>query len=404
MRSKRLTTEIFIKRANSVHKDKYDYSDTTYISMDKKVSIKCPTHGVFEQLASNHVNPKIKAGCPFCAGKMIIKGENDLQSQFPEIAAFFDEYANKISADEVFAHSNKKAIWKCDNGEKHSYSMSINNKVSRNQGCPICSGQMLLPGFNDLQTRNPEIAAEWDYFKNTGAPSDYSYGSGYKAWWICIECGESYKSPINVHIRGHKCPYCAGQKIITGRNDLQTLYPDIGEEFSDKNEVKANEISPMTHKKYLFKCSLCNREYKASPKKRVLNGTGCPFCCQSSGEQIIRKVLDEYNVNYKTQEWFDDLRDINPLRFDFTIYLDKKWIAAIEYNGQQHYKPIALWGGEAAKAVLNKHDLMKAQYCLEHGIPLLIIPYHDYAGDAKELTIKFLRNLGLIEEEICYED
>lgn len=55
-----LTTEKFIKRAKAIHGDKYDYSETEYINMKTKVKIRCQKHGVFELIAGNHINPKIK--------------------------------------------------------------------------------------------------------------------------------------------------------------------------------------------------------------------------------------------------------------------------------------------------------------------------------------------------------
>ena len=144
-----LTTEKFIKRAKAIHGDKYDYSETEYINMNTKVKIRCQKHGVFELIAGNHINPKIKAGCPYCAGKAVYQGENDLLSQAPEVAQYFDEEMNQCSASEVFVKSGKKYWWNCDNGLNHKYQMKPLNKVNRNQGCPICSGQQLLTGFKN---------------------------------------------------------------------------------------------------------------------------------------------------------------------------------------------------------------------------------------------------------------
>ena len=57
-----------------------------------------------------------------------------------------------MCSDEVFAHSNKKYWWKCDNGEQHVYQMCLNNKTARNQGCPICNqsnGEQLVSRILD---------------------------------------------------------------------------------------------------------------------------------------------------------------------------------------------------------------------------------------------------------------
>lgn len=397
-----LTTEEFTKRAKSIHGDTYDYSETEYVNMYSSVKIRCKKHGVFEQMAGNHINPKIKAGCPYCAGKVVFRGENDLLSQAPEIAQYFDEEMNQCSASEVFVKSSKKYWWRCNNELNHKYQMKPLNKVRNNQSCPICSGQQLLTGFNDLQTKYPNIAKEWDYNLNKNKPSDYTYGSGYKVWWKCDKCGESYQSPINIHIRGHKCPYCSGQKVLSGKNDLATLFPDIAAEYSENNELPANKISAQTHKKVKWVCSHCGQEYLASPHHRTSNDkTGCPHCKrQSKGECEVKRILEKYNIVYKEQEWFDDLRSElgHPLRYDFTIYKDDMWIGTIEFNGEQHYRPISVFGDKEQFDIQKQHDFQKEIYSLEHEVPILIIPYKSCEGSIEYLITRFLYNLHLVKE------
>ena len=54
----------FIKKANTLHKNKYDYSLVEYKNCDTKVKIICPVHGVFEQTPYKHLKGQ---GCPICA-------------------------------------------------------------------------------------------------------------------------------------------------------------------------------------------------------------------------------------------------------------------------------------------------------------------------------------------------
>lgn len=61
---KRLPTNEFIRRARSVHGDKYDYSKVKYITQKYKVSIICPVHGEFWQTPDSHTRG---IGCPECA-------------------------------------------------------------------------------------------------------------------------------------------------------------------------------------------------------------------------------------------------------------------------------------------------------------------------------------------------
>jgi len=60
---KKLRTSDFVKKARSVHGDKYDYSKAEYKGNTEKVCIICPEHGEFWQSAANHLNGR---GCPKC--------------------------------------------------------------------------------------------------------------------------------------------------------------------------------------------------------------------------------------------------------------------------------------------------------------------------------------------------
>lgn len=60
----RYTEAEFINKANKVHKLRYTYKDTGYINSNSMVDIICNKHGVFTQLASNHIQGH---GCPTCS-------------------------------------------------------------------------------------------------------------------------------------------------------------------------------------------------------------------------------------------------------------------------------------------------------------------------------------------------
>ena len=61
--NKRLTTEEFIKKATSIHGNKYDYSVSEYKNYRTKLKIICPKHGEFIQTPHSHLNGD---GCPYC--------------------------------------------------------------------------------------------------------------------------------------------------------------------------------------------------------------------------------------------------------------------------------------------------------------------------------------------------
>lgn len=56
-------TESFIKKANEVHNNKYDYSCTKYSNSKELVKIKCNQHGIFCQIPYSHLKG---IGCRKC--------------------------------------------------------------------------------------------------------------------------------------------------------------------------------------------------------------------------------------------------------------------------------------------------------------------------------------------------
>lgn len=76
-------------------------------------------------------------------------------------------------------------------------------------GCPYCTSRKLLQGFNDLATKNPKLAKEWNYKRNGNiTPSDIFPNSIKKYWWICSK-GHEWEATAVGRNNGNNCPYCA---------------------------------------------------------------------------------------------------------------------------------------------------------------------------------------------------
>lgn len=66
----------------------------------------------------------------------------------------------------------------------HGWQAQVNNRTN-GDGCPVCAGQKVLPGFNDLATTNPVLAAQWHPTHNAPlTPRDVfrSTASGSGGW------------------------------------------------------------------------------------------------------------------------------------------------------------------------------------------------------------------------------
>lgn len=147
-------------------------------------------------------------GCPICANKQVLKGFNDLLTNYPDIAKEWDYEKNTtMTPCSVTSGSNKDVFWKCSKG--HSWKQKICVRTKANTGCPYCSGRYVIKGENDLETVNPDLAAEWDYEKNGSLlPSDVKSGTNKSVYWKC-SYGHSWKASINSRSAGVGCPLCS---------------------------------------------------------------------------------------------------------------------------------------------------------------------------------------------------
>ena len=74
---------------------------------------------------------------------------------------------------------------------------------------------------------------EWDWEANVDLdPHKVATGCNKRAWWICLKCGYKWDSKINNRaILGSGCPCCANKKVVVGKNDLATTYPQLAKEW-----------------------------------------------------------------------------------------------------------------------------------------------------------------------------
>ena len=487
------------------------YPDNITYGSTKKVFWKCKKCG-YEWVATPNSRSNKKTGCPCCAGKVIVKGINDLQTLFPDIAKRWHPTKNDKKPYEVAPFSNKKAYFICDKDNRHIFDTEIYHITKGDIVCPICANQRIIVGVNDFQTTNPELMQEWNWNKNNELkiyPTNITKGANKKVWWICKQCGNEWMatigsragdqhcgcpkckkdlsssfpekaiayylskifqieenkkfnwlgnseldiyidtlklgieydgkiwhkkavkdlnkdnlcdnngiylirirekscpeyissshkiyregfrnidltncitqliqfisnkynlkidicvdvendyinilskistgkkeksiattylinswdyeknsniSPESISLGSHKkvfwkcdkghtwqatpytryslntgCPFCAGQKVLSGENDLQTLYPDIAKEWDyEKNIKKPSQIRPMDNRKYWWICSECGNSYSSSPSHRVGRNSRCPKCARlKTIASHFKKVLCvELNIIY----------------------------------------------------------------------------------------------------------
>lgn len=140
------------------------------------------------------------------------------------------------------------------------------------------------------------------------------------------------------------------------------------------------------------KCGFCGSYFYELPA-HVLSGSHKSCGCQkrSAGESFIERFLRDNSVLFAEQFSFPDCRDKQRLLFDFAVFdSNHQLIALIEYDGQQHFKSVELFGGDEAYKTRQQHDEIKNQYCANHYIPLYRIPYTMSPTEIKSLLTNII--------------
>lgn len=152
-----------------------------------------------------------------------------------------------------------------------------------------------------------------------------------------------------------------------------------------KNNWAYQGCSSVNSISYIF--YICKFHIKQGIQKiridHFLNGVKCPYCNISKGEEKIEQFLKEKNVKYKREYVFENCRNKSVLRFDFYL-LD--YNMCIEFNGEQHYKPIDIFGGINGFLKQQERDKIKEEYCNSNNIKLIKISYLEFENVDKILN------------------
>ncbi|WP_144240557.1 hypothetical protein [Paenibacillus sabinae] len=188
-------------------------------------------------------------------------------------------------------------------------------------------------------------------------------------------CGYDYTTPPGHFRAGRRCPACAGNLKKTTEQFKQEVFAAVVDEYTVSGEYKN------AHTKITLRHSTCGRKYQASPHE-FLGGNRCPYCASSRGELSIRAYLVDRGYTFTEQHKVADCRDKHPLPFDFSVCL-KDYDILIEYDGEQHFRPVDFAGrgadwAERQHLATKRRDAIKTAYCMAHGIPLIRISYVDF--------------------------
>lgn len=197
------TTEDFVKRAQIIHKNEYDYSKVNYVDIFTKVCIICPVHGEFWQTPHDHLRGN---GCLYCRNTKISETQRFSKEEFVKRAQeVHGELYDYSKVD--YTNSNTKVCIIC---KKHGEFYQLPSNHLKGKGCDKCAHDSLAANLSDDKESfiRKAISVHGNRYSYDDVVYEFSWE---KVKIVCPKHGMFYQTPAH-HIHGDGCPVCKESK------------------------------------------------------------------------------------------------------------------------------------------------------------------------------------------------
>jgi len=292
--SKKLTTERFIEKAKEVHGELYDYSLAEYKGAFVKVKIGCPEHGVWEQMATNHLSGY---GCPNRSHGSGTRVNTTKESFIVRAKLVHKDYYDYSIVNYKGSQEKVKII--CP---EHGVFEQKATRHIQGSGCPDYSHKKFdkLSKEEFLQRAQLVHGEKYDYsLVSVNSSQD-------KLEIICKEHG-IFVQLINDHTDGHGCAKCSNVYRRTTEEFIQYAIAIHGNKYSYGLVIFIN------NKSYVIIECPTHGKFNQAPSDH-LSGRGCMACGienkKYTTEEFIGKAkLKHHNkydyslVDYKSNKY-----------------------------------------------------------------------------------------------------
>lgn len=333
----------FLEKARNIHGNKYNYELVYYIDSVTKVKIKCASHGEFEKAPCRHL---MGEGCQKCSIEAMAANQRYSTEDFIRKAKDIhgDKYDYSMT---TYVNSTTPVEIICKSHDSFWQMPAIHMGGS---GCPSCAKTNNgADKFIDMSRTVHGDTFCYDNVIYTGIESVVSV--------TCKVHGDFTIKP-SAHMRGVGCPDCKTEKRrLSAWNSLLNRFNAL---YGDKYDYsKAEYVDMRTDIKIICET---HGEFELSPTDHV-RGYGCEKCngrvFGSYFEECVARALEKNSIKYKRQKWFWRCKHKNHLKFDFYL---PDYKTVIEANGDQHKKPVSMFGGEEAFVVNKIRDGIKKAF------------------------------------------
>jgi len=363
------TLSKFIEKSKNIHNNKYDYSLVNYIDINTKVKIICSVHGEFEQSPKNHLS----GGCVKCGASLYREQPNKLNNEkfIERSQIIYGDFYDYSLVDYINAHTKVKIICKI-HGEFEQ--LPCNHLTSH--VCPRCAIDNVKNNLENIIKKAKEIHGDkYDY-------SLVDYVNNRTNIKIICKIHGIFEQSTDTHLHGSGCPKCDSDSRRLG---LESFIEKSKKIHGDKYDYSMSEYT--INKKKIYIICPTHGKFRQLASSH-LSGNGCPICSESKGERKISILLNEYGIDYEKQKTFEGCKNKRSLPFDFYL---PDYNICIEYDGEQHFKPIPYWRGEEGLIKIKMNDEIKTKYCKDNGIMLFRISYKESLLNKLNIIKQFIK-------------
>ena len=367
---------------------------------------KCSLGHVWKTSISNRT--KAGTGCPYCANKKVLVGFNDLGTTYPLISKEWNYEKNyPLTPSDIVPGSNKSFWWMCEKG--HEWKVSANDRT-QGHNCPFCSKEKAANQSavtkrlktGSLLDVNPSLAKEWHPTLNSSkTPAEVNPKSGKKFWWLCPICANSWEATVAKRAHGRGCPYCNNKIVQKGVNDLQTVHPELAQEWhpTKNGEKQPSDYFPQSNQKVWWLCSKCGHEWSTAISNRF-NDRGCPNCSSERKTSFPEQaVLFYFSQRYQTVNRYADTR------YEIDVFLPDINVG-IEYDGRFYHNT------ETTRTKENKKDIHFQKLGIRiirikedtHNTVEDSVVHYDFDHSYKNLPWAIVQVMNMIDETVSIPD
>jgi Protein of unknown function (DUF723). len=355
----KLTKEELISRFKTKHGDLYDYSRMVFTGLRNSITIICPIHGEFTQIAYNHQF----CGCKKCyeEGRAITKEK--IIEKFKQIHGDLYDYSRILTPKN---YADKVEII-C---KKHGTFFKIVNNHIKGQGCPEC--------YKELSRLNEENLIK-QFRKVHG--DKYNYDKLVFNGWrekVIITCPihGDFEQLIHTHKKGSECQQCGKIKQINAQTSNSSKLIDRFIKLHEDKYLYGKVEYKGMREKITITCPI-HGDFDQLPCNHLYNEHGCPSCSNnfSKPEEELRQFIQSLIPSaYKTR-----IGEIIPKQ-ELDVYIPSRKIA-FEFQGEY-------WHNELYNHKVKERDERKRQSCQKLEIKLYEIWENDWNNNKEETKQK----------------